>query len=213
VSLTGEWTAAQAELPKGWGSARLELTVAESDFDRAAALLGPAQPYLTAPGTLHFSVTTDGSGPGEDSIRRLLDRLDDSGIGGSLAVISSDAAAVEAHAAELTLAESWDAALATLPSDWSDIVGEIDLISSDYLNQAALALAPINPRLTPPGTVLRFRSAATIGYGASPGMVRRCLERCDDRGIRGSVSIARALSDSKGGATQGPIWQIDGRTV
>ena len=213
MSLTGEWTTAQAGLPEGWGRARLELTVADGDFDRAAALLGPAQPYLTGPGTLHFGVARDGSGPGEDSIRRLLGRLDDAGIGGSLAVIGSEAAAVEAQATEPTLAESWDAALATLPSDWSDLVGEIDLISSDYLDQAALALAPINPRLTPPGTVLRFRSAATIGYGASPGMVRRCLERCDDRGIRGSVSITRALSDSQGGATQGPIWQIDGRTV
>ena len=112
-----------------------------------------------------------------------------------------------------TLAESWDAALATIPSDWSDLVGEIDLISSDYLDQAALQLAPINPRLTPPGTVLRFRCASKFGYGATPGMVRRCLERCDAKGIRGSVRITRALSDSKPVGTQGPIWQIDGRTV
>jgi hypothetical protein len=213
VSLSEEWRAALAELPAGWGSARLELGVTTGDFDRAAALLGPAQPYLTAAGTLRFDVAEDGSAPGTDSIRRLLGLLDDAGIGGTLAVLSSDTVEVAAPAAEETLAESWDAALTTLPSDWSDVVGEINLLSSDYLDQAALALAPINPRLTPPGVVLRFRSASSSGYGASPGMVRRCLERCDAKGIRGSVSITRALSDSQPGSTQGPIWQIDGRTV
>jgi hypothetical protein len=121
----------QAGLPEGWGSARLELTVDAGDFDRAAALLGPAQPYLTAPGTLRFGVAQDGSGPGCDSIRRLLERLDEAGIGGTLTASSSEEAAVTPEVAELTLAESWDAALATLPSDWSDVVGEVDLISSD----------------------------------------------------------------------------------
>jgi hypothetical protein len=212
MSLTGEWTAAQAGLPDGWGSARLELTVSEGDYDRAAALLGPAQPYL-AGGTLHFGVARDGSGPGTEAVARLLARLEAEGIGGSLSVFSSEAATAAVPVEAETLSESWDAALANIPSDWSDLVGEIDLVSSDYLDQAALQLAPINPRLTPPGTVLRFRCASKFGYGATPGMVRRCLERCDAKGIRGSVRITRALSDSKPVGTQGPIWQIDGRTV
>ena len=213
MSLTGEWSAAQAGLPDGWGSARLELIVSEGDYERAAALLGPAQPYMAAAGVLHFGVALDGSGPGVEAVGRLLARIEAAGIGGSVTVLSSVTVAVVAPVAEMTLAESWDAALANLPSDWSDLVGEIDLISSDYLDLAALQLAPINPRLTPPGTVLRFRCAAKFGYGATPGMVRRCLERCDAKGIRGSVSISRALSDSKPVGTQGPIWQIDGRTV
>jgi hypothetical protein len=213
VSLTGEWNTVQAGLPDGWGSARLELTVSEADYEHAAALLAPAQPYEAAPGVLRFGVARDGSGPGVEAVERLLGRLDAASIGGSVTVISSEVIPTVAAPEEPTLVESWDAALATLPSDWSDVVGEIELISSDYLNIAALQLAPINPRLTPPGTVLRFRCAATIGYGAAPGMVRRCLERCDEKGIRGSVSVVRALSDTKGGATQGPIWQIDGRTV
>ena len=33
------------------------------------------------------------------------------------------------------------------------------------------------------------------------------------KGIRGSVRVVRALSESKPVGTQGPIWQIDGRTV
>lgn len=213
MSLTGEWKAAQAGLPDGWGSARLELTVSEGDYQQAAALLGPAQVYEAAPGVLRFGVARDGSGPGADAVGRLLARLDEAGIVGSLAVLSSEAAPVARPAQETTLAESWDAALATLPADWSDLVGEIDLISSDYLDQAALQLAPINPRLTPPGTVLRFRCASKFGYGASVGMVRRCLERCDEKGIRGSVSITRALCSTQPVGTQGPVWQIGGRTV
>jgi hypothetical protein len=213
VSLTGEWEAAQAELPDGWRNARLEVAVSTGDYEHAAALLGPAQPYEAAPGVLRFGVARDGSGPSVEAVGRLLARLEAAGVDGTVGVVSSEDAPIVAPEGEATLVESWDAALATLPSDWSDLVGEVDLISSDYLDQAALQLAPINPRLVPPGVVLRFRCASSFGYGASAGMVRRCLERCDEKGIRGSVSIPRALCSSQPVGTQGPIWQIGGRTV
>ena len=44
-------------------------------------------------------------------------------------------------------------------------------------------------------------------------MVRRCLERCDEIDVLGSVSVLRALSDTHPALTQGPVWQIAGRTV
>ena len=44
-------------------------------------------------------------------------------------------------------------------------------------------------------------------------MVRRCLERCDSEGIRGTVTILLALSDTHPVATQGPVWQVAGRTT
>jgi hypothetical protein len=113
---------------------------------------------------------------------------------------------------ETTLAEAWAAELAKLPSDWSDVYGEVELISSDYLEAAALQLVPINPRLQGPGTTFRFRCAARFGYGASPGMVARCLERCDEKGIR-TVRVLLALSDSRPVGTQGPVWYVGGRTV
>ena len=213
MSLVGEWDVAESGLPAGWGSARLELTVTEGDDDQAAALLGPAQPHRAAPGVLRFTLARDGSGPGAAAVKRLFGRLDAAGIGGTVAVLSSEAATVTQPAEQKTLAESWDEALATLPADWSDLVGEIELISSDYLEQAALALAPINPRRVPETVELRFRCAARFGYGASPGMVRRCLERCDAKGIRGTARVLRALSDSRPVGTQGPVWQIGGRTV
>ena len=81
-----------------------------------------------------------------------------------------------------SLAASWDAALAGLPPDWSDLYAELTLTSTAFVAPASMLCTPINLRLEGDGAVLRFRSAQTFGYGASPGMVRRCFERCDDGG-------------------------------
>jgi len=51
------------------------------------------------------------------------------------------------------------------------------------------------------------------GYGVSPEMARRCLERCDAAGIEGGISVLRALSGSRHVATQGPVWLENGRTL
>ena len=133
---------------------------------------------------------------------------------GSLEVISVDEQSAE-PAAEPghRLPQAWDAALAALPADWSDLLGEIELDSSDYIEPAALNLAPINPRRVERSMRLQFRSARRFGYGASPGMVQRCLERCDASGITGRVEVLRVLSDTQPVGTQGPVWQIEGRFV
>jgi hypothetical protein len=112
-----------------------------------------------------------------------------------------------------TLAESWASALETLPSDWSDVYAELELASREDVDLAALHMAPINPRLDPTAPILRFRCARVAGYGGSPGMVARCFERCDGAGIAGEVRIVRAISGSRPVGTQGPVWQIAGRTV
>jgi hypothetical protein len=44
-------------------------------------------------------------------------------------------------------------------------------------------------------------------------MVRRSLERLDERGIDGTVTPLRVLSDSKPVATQGPVWYVGGKAV
>jgi len=213
VSLVGLWETLEHALPAGLGTARVELTVNAGDPERAAALLGPAQPYRAENGALRFDVARDGSALPPRAIKRLLARLDEAGIEGTLTVLSAQSAPERVETEHPMLAQQWDEALAKLPADWSDLVGEIDLASSDYLEIAALQLAPINPRRLPDSLTLRFRCAAKFGYGASPGMVRRCLERCDEKGVRGRVRVVRVLSDTHPVATQGPVWQIGGRTV
>jgi hypothetical protein len=93
------------------------------------------------------------------------------------------------------------------------VYAEVELASSDFLDQGALALAPVNPSRMDRGLTFRFRVARTFGYGASADMARRCLARLDERGIKGRVAILWAQSDTKAVVTQGPVWYVDGRAV
>jgi hypothetical protein len=103
--------------------------------------------------------------------------------------------------------------VAGLPPDWSDLYAEVELTSTDYLDRAALLLAPVNPARYGDTPGFRFRVARRFGYGASPEMTRRCFERLEEEGVRGEVRILRALSDTKPVATQGPVWYVGGRAV
>ena len=65
----------------------------------------------------------------------------------------------------------------------------------------------------PGRSAFRFRVAQSFGYGASPQMTARCLERVDAEGITGRLTILRALSDTHNVATQGPVWRVEGKAV
>ena len=104
-------------------------------------------------------------------------------------------------------------AVAALPPDWSDLYCEVELTSTDYLERAALLLAPVNPARYGGVTAFRFRCAHHFGYGASPEMTARCFERCDEDGITGEIEILHALSDTHPVGTQGPVWLVGGRSV
>jgi hypothetical protein len=214
VSLVGQWRALQAELPDGWTTAGLRLDLSGPEAaDRAAALLGPAQPYRAEPTVLRFSVALDGSATGPHGISRLLARVDGARLRGRLQLAGSRKAPARVERQITTLAESWDTAVAGLPADWSDLFCEFDLVSSNDVERAAVLCIQLNPRRDGQRAAMRFRVAQTAGYGAAPGMVRRCFERCDDESIRGSVQVLRALSDSHLVATQGPVWLLGGKTV
>ena len=65
---------------------------------------------------------------------------------------------------------------------------------------------------SPTGTPgFRFRCASRHGYGASAGMVGRCLARLDEAGITGHVRITRALSDVHPVGTQGATFVVGRR--
>ncbi len=74
-------------------------------------------------------------------------------------------------------------------------------------------MSPLNPARYDSTPGFRFRCARVYGYGASPGMVRRCFARLDERVIPGTVRILRVLSDSKPVGTQGPVWYVGGKVV
>jgi hypothetical protein len=214
VRLVDQWREIERSLPDGWGDARLVLTVSdERQGDRTAALLGPINPGRGGK-QIRFYVARTGAGARPDAIRRLLARLDAERIEGTLELVSTgQPEPAPKEVARATLAESWDAALASLPSDWSDAYAEIELRSSDHLERAALLLAPLNPARFGGKPGFRFRVARRFGYGASPEMVRRCLERLDRENIRGTVRILHALSDTRPVATQGPVWYVGGKVV
>ena len=65
----------------------------------------------------------------------------------------------------------------------------------------------------PDRTAFRFRVARMFGYGASPEMTRRCLERLDAEGIPGRLTVLHVLSDTHNVATQGPVWRVAGKAV
>ena len=213
MSLAADWDELQQSLPEGWGAARLRLTVPdEGRCERAAALLGPANPGRRG-NVIHFFGARRGTGPSPDIVRRLLARVDAEGIRGELEVVGVDEAAAALEISRSTLVENWDAAVAVLPPDWSDLYAEVELVSSDWLERAALLMAPVNPARYGGLPAFRFRVASSFGYGASPAMTRRCLERVDQEGIRGEFRILRALSDTEPVGTQGPVWYVEGRSV
>jgi hypothetical protein len=215
VRLGAAWRELEDGLPPDWREVDVRLVLEErNQAARAAALLGPLQPIVSSDYSLGFRVGRDGGGPQPEMVERLLELVDRERLHGTLEVgTRGDEETAEAPPPGQSLVESWDSALESLPADWSDLFAEVELDSSDYLERAALHTAPINPRRDGGLVVLQFRCARRFGYGAAPEMVRRSLERCDEDGISGRVRILRVLSDTRPVQTQGPVWQLGGRTV
>ncbi|MBD0349045.1 MAG: hypothetical protein ICV59_07825 [Thermoleophilia bacterium] len=230
MTLLRQWREIRTSLPEDWGDARLLLRVDdEGRAERASALLAPLMSGRSGP-EVRFTCARVG-GPGEDALRRLLGRLERERIGGRLELVSATSTSEQGHAttpartdaaAPATgrptwraepLAPDWDAELAGLPDDWSDIYAEVELDSSDHLERGALLLGPVNPARDGERLAFRFRCARRFGYGAPAAMVRRCLERLDGEGITGRLRILRALSDTQPVDTQGPVWYVGGRAV
>jgi hypothetical protein len=214
VRLADGWRQLERELPDDWSDAHLLLRVRDpSQAERAAAQLTPLMPGRSGD-EVRFHAARRGAGASPDAVRRVMRRLDDEGIRGELELVSSGRPEPGVLAIERPrLAEAWDAALAVLPPDWSDLYAELELVSTDQLDRTALLLSPLNPARYGGKPGFRFRVARRFGYGASAGMLRRCLERMDEDGITGQLRILRVLSDTDPVATQGPVWYVEGKAV
>jgi len=211
-----QWAQVEQGLEQGWRGVRLSFTP-EGPVGEAAAVLGPLQPGRVGD-ALVFDVAR--AGGGLERLRNILSRLDRSRVWGTLALVEVSAepgTAAPASRPELPpppmLTDAWAEALSELPPGWSDLLCQLELDSSDHLPRAALLGAPLNPTRVPGESALRFRVSATKGYGASPLMVQRCLERMDAEHIAGRLEVLVELSDTENAATQGPVWRVAGRSV
>jgi len=210
-----QWAQIEEELPPDWSEAQLTF-VAEGSVADAAAVLGPLQPGRAGEALRLHVERADG---GVERARNIFRRLDGRRIWGTLELIGAiedvvpTAAAAETTTPQAPLAATWNAALAALPPDWSDILCVLELDSSDHLPRAALLGAPLNPSRVPGDVALQFRASGKQGYGVSPQMARRCFERMDAEAITGSIRIEYGLSDTENAVTQGPVWRLAGRSV
>ncbi len=214
VRLVDRFTEVERALPADWADAQLLLAVEDdARCDRAAALLGPANPGRRGK-RIRLATSRRGHGLAPDSLRRLLRRLDEEGIAGSITVVGTEEGAPPAELGQReSLRTQWQRALEALPSDWSDLYAEMQFDSTDFVERGALLAAPLNPARFGAVNALRFRCAHRFGYGVSPEMAERCLARCDEEGLTGRIEILRALSDTYPVATQGPVWYVGGRSV
>jgi hypothetical protein len=213
VPLAERWNQVQTGLDPSWTEVTLSLAIDDDGArSRAAALLGPAGPGV-ASREIRFIVSTRGTGIGPEAARRLLRRIDKERIRGRLEIVASQGALPDPdpEPAARSLAAGWQAALEVLPSDWSDLVAEIEFDSSADVDRAAVLCAPINPIQSTGRPGFRFRCASHHGYGASAGMVGRCLARLDEAGVTGRVRITRALSDVDPVGTQGVTFVVGRR--
>ena len=214
MAAADQWAQIEEALDPGWVELRLAFA-REGALSVAAAVLAPLQPVRVGD-EFRFHVTR--SNGGAERARNTLSRLDRKRVWGTLAVIdvASDTAPPRVDTAPPdapTLAAAWDDALAKLPPDWSDLLCELQLDSSDHVPRAALHGAPLNPTRGPDAIALRFRASGKRGYGVSPQMARRCFEHMDAEGIAGRIAILNALSDTENADTQGPVWRLAGRSV
>jgi hypothetical protein len=213
VMLVAQWREAQSRLRDDTADALFLLVVDdEAQAPRASALLGPAMPGRRGR-EIRFSFAARGAGIAPGALERLLARLDGEGIVGQLELVAAGARIEQPTRQRTNLAASWDALAATLPPDWSDLYGEIELASTDYLDRAALVLSPLNPTRSGAAPVYRFRVSRRFGYGTSDGMARRSFERLDEAGIGGEIRVLYVLSDTNPVATQGPVFRLEGRAV
>jgi hypothetical protein len=214
MRLVDQWREVEAELPGDWSEVALSVVPEETaEVPNVSAMLGPMGPSRVGD-AVRVTVSRAGGASGPEAARRLFGLLDARRVWATLVrenVVHSPAGALVEAAGSLV--DDFEAALATLPEDWSDLLCEVGIESSDYLARAALLCSPINPTRSPDSVAFTFRVAQHAGYGVSPAMARRCFERCDAESIGGSVRVLRILSDTDGVGTQGPVWYVSGKVL
>src|ERR1044072_9072233 len=132
MKLVDQWRAIQEGLPEDWSEVRVTLTTEQlSDLPRAAQVLGAINAGRIGQ-ALAFDVQRSGANSAQKAAH-LFQRLDDERTW--CQIEASDVAVTDAPASAPArevrpVAETWDAALRELPSDWSDLLCELEIYSS-----------------------------------------------------------------------------------
>ena len=124
------------------------------------------------------------------------------------------AAAAERRAPTPSVAASWDAALAPLPSDWTDLLCELEIVLEHAARPdgAPLRAAQPDPRRlaarlhVPLLGPLRLRRLARRWPGAASSASTTTASPASTR-------VLRVLSDTDNVDTQGPVWLVGGKTL
>ncbi len=91
MTLADQWNGIESGLDPRWGEAQLLLAIDdETRLDRAAALLAPAGPGRSGK-SIRITAGRGGAGVGPEAVRRLVRRLDEEGISGTLELLSDEA--------------------------------------------------------------------------------------------------------------------------
>src|SRR4029077_2330243 len=95
MRLAEQWNAIEQRLDPRWRDARVELVIEdETQRSRVLALLASAGAGGSG-SKIWFEATRSGTGVGPEAVRRLARRIDDEGIGGTLALVSAHQPAPE----------------------------------------------------------------------------------------------------------------------
>lgn len=213
VKLADQWTAIARRLPDDWLEVALRVRPEQDEeASEVARVLGPMGAGRVGE-ELALTVRRAGGASGPEAAVRLFGYLDDARVWCTLEQVGIERApsAVRETVAAPSLAEAWDAALAPLPEDWSDLLCRLRIESSALLDRTALLCAPLNPAREGDEVAFTFRAARLAGYGTAASMVRRCFERMDAEGIVGDVEVLRQLSETDRVGTHGPVWLVGDR--
>ena len=212
MPLVDRWNHVERGLDPRWTEVTLSLAINDDAArSRAAALLGPAGPGVGNK-EIRFTVSTKGTGIGPEAARRLLRRIDEEGIVGRLELVETLGLRPEPEQSDALargrVAGGARGAARPTGATSSPRSSSTRAPTSTAAPSSALRSTPCQSTGRPG---FRFRCASQHGYGASAGMVGRCLARLDEAGITGRVRITRALSDVHPVGTQGATFVVGRR--
>jgi len=148
LRLVEQFSDLERDLVDEWAELRFQLAVDdESRAERAVALLAPANPGRRGR-ILRFAIDRRGPGIAPEGLRRLLTRLDDESIAGTLKLEGVQQALPEELRTKEKLRAQWELRLSAAPPDWSDIYAQVPTLETGTTfagdaNPGLVSYAPI----------------------------------------------------------------------